>query len=414
MKKRLLPILLLILSMLFTGCTSTQLEFWAKKQELNNWAASETKGTINMNMNIQGEIINMVIDMDKFTNTKDMSGYANMSVKGSMLSGQTQNFEIKDIQMYIKEGKVAISKNYFIELFKIAGVDAPSEIANIDADFITLTGADVQTEILLALAKDPNAQKEMYKMIEDAGIDIEITKKDNTYSIDLDQTEIFELLKKVMLTGTDNLGTFNEKFALGLTEAKIKDVQTQMNEVKPQFDQIFTMASSMLKGSFKMDYIFEDTKVIEKMSFTVSDPILTNRSMDMKIDMTAARAEVKEIVIPGKVVEISQEDFMKMAGVSVVLIDKTEGVMTDALGNQTACKTIVKNDKTFVPAKAVLGALGKEVVYDNASKKVGIQAEDTFKALNTIIEQGTSYMSLDELKALGFSVEVVGNLIQIQ
>ena len=418
MKKRLLPVLLLILSMIVTGCTSTQLEFWAESQDLNNWAATETKGTMNMNMSMQGETVNMVVDVDGFTNTEDMSGYVNMSIKGTMISDQTENFEIKDIKMYIKEGKVAISKNYFTELFKLAGTDAPAELASIDADYIALTGADAQTEMLLALAKDPNAQTEMNKMIEtlakELGIDVEMTKKDQTYSIDLDQTEICELLQKVILTGVENLDTLNETFALGLTEAEVKDAKAQINEVKPQLEQIFTMASSMLKGSFKMDYTFEENKVVEKMALTVNDPVLTGVSMDMKADMTSTKAEVKEVTIPGKVIEIDQTEFMEMLNPEVVLIDKAEGIMTDALGNESDCKTIVKNNKTFVPAKTVLGVLGKEVIYDTASKKVGIQEGTTFKALNVITEQGTSYVSLDELKALGFSVEVVGDLIQIQ
>ena len=64
MKKRLLPILLLVLAMVFTGCTSTQLEFWNKMQEVQQWEAAEVKGTVNMTMSIQGETVNVAMDLD--------------------------------------------------------------------------------------------------------------------------------------------------------------------------------------------------------------------------------------------------------------------------------------------------------------------------------------------------------------
>ena len=62
----------------------------------------------------------------------------------------------------------------------------------------------------------------------------------------------------------------------------------------------------------------------------------------------------------------------------------------------------------------MLGALGQEVVYDVQTKKVGIKANDTFKALNVITKEGTSYMSLEELQTLGYTVVPQGNYITIQ
>lgn len=418
MKKRLLPILLLVLAMVFTGCTSTQLEFWAKSQETQNWSGAETKGTMNMSMTMQGEKIDFVVDMDGFTNTADVSGYMNMSIKANMPSDLAPSFEIKDIKMYIKDGKIAISKNYFTEIFKVMGQEVPSEFANLDADYIMLTYTDEQTEMILNLMKNPEGIKEIYKLYEevakDMGFDVEVTKKDNTYSIDLDQTEILEVLKKVIVTTTDNLEVINEKFPMGLTQEDIKMAQADMAEVKPQLDQMFAMASAMFTGSFKMDTTFEDDKVNQKIAFTVDDPTLTQMSLSMNADMTSTKIDAKEVTMPEKVLEISPEELANSMVVKMVFIDQTEGYMMDAEGNEIPCKTIVKDNKTFVPAKTVLGGLGKEVIYDAATKKVGFKVNDEFTALNVITEKGTSYISLDELKGLGFTVDVMDGFIQIQ
>lgn len=418
MKKRLLPILLLVLAMVFTGCTSTQLEFWNKMQEVQQWEAAEVKGTVNMTMSIQGETVNVAMDLDGMSNTKDMSSSINMSMKMDMPSDPTQSIEMKDIKMYMVDGQMAISKNYITDMLKVSGKEVPEELAREDVEYILLEVNPLQQELLAALTQDPAAIKEFYKtfadVAEDMGINVEVTKKGNTYSVDLDQTEICNLVKNIIVTGTNNLESLNKTFKLGLTAEEIKQAQVEMNSVQAEMDQIVQMISTMLTGSFKMDYTIEENVVTEKVTLVVDEPTFTGLKMNMDVAMTSKKVAPTTITMPEKVLQLTDAELAELIAGKVVMIDRTSNMMTTATGEFTPCKVVVENGKTFVSAKAVLGALGQEVVYDAQAKKVGIKANDTFKALNVITKEGTSYMSLEELQTLGYTVVPQGNYITIQ
>ena len=168
------------------------------------------------------------------------------------------------------------------------------------------------------------------------------------------------------------------------------------------------------KSSKELDYTFGKDKVNEKLAMNMSMPVMGDMSMVMTMNMESSKAKEQPIATPEKVLELTEQDLMSAMIPQMVMINKEAGIMVDGIGTQTSCKVIVKNNKTFVPAKATLGALGKEVIYDAQAKKVGIVVNDNFKALYVITENGTSYISLDELKGLGYTVTVEGGNIIIQ
>lgn len=418
MKKKLLPILLLVLAMVFTGCTSTQLEFWNKSLEAQEWEAAKVKGTVNMSMSIGGETVNTTMDMEGVGNTKDMSSQMTMSMKMDMPSAPEQSMEMKDIQMYMVDGQMAMSKNYITDTLKVSGMEIPAELASEDVEYIQLALDPMSQQLLTAFTKDPAALKEFYKgmadVAKDMGIDVEVTKKDNTYSIDLDQTEVCHLVKNIIVTATNNLESLNKTFNLGLTAEAIKQAQDEMNSVKAEMDQLVEMVSTMVTGSFKMDYTFGDDQITEKVTLVVDVPMLEGLKINMDVAMTSTKVEPTTITMPEKVLKVTEAELTEMLVGKMVVIDRAQNLMMDAMGTQAPCKVIVENGKTFVPAKAVLAAFGQEVTYDAQAKKVGIKVTDTFKVLNVITKEGTSYISLDELKVLGYSVEEAGNNIVIK
>lgn len=418
MKKKLLPILLLVLAMVFTGCTSTQLEFWNKSLEAQEWEAAKVKGTVNMSMSIAGQGINMIMDMEGIGNTKDMSSQMTMSMKMDVPSAPEQSVEMKDIQMYMVDGQMAMSKNYITDTLKVSGMDIPAELASEDVEYIQLELDPMSQQLLTTLTKDPAALKAFYKGMadtaKDMGIDVEVTKKDNTYSIDLDQTEVCNLVKNIIVTATNNLESLNKTFNLGLTAEAIKQAQDEMNSVKAEMDELVQMVSTMVTGSFKMDYTFEDNQITEKVNLVVDVPMLENLKINMDVAMTSEEVEPTTITMPEKVLKVTEAELTEMLVGKMVMIDRAQNLMMDAMGTQAPCKVVVENGKTFVPAKAVLGVLGQEVIYDAQAKKVGIKVADTFTVINVITKEGTSYISLDELKVLGYQVEEAGNNIIIK
>ena len=419
MKKKLFPILLLVLALVFVGCSTTQLEFWTKSQESSKWAATTVKGDMNMEMKVDGETVKMVMALDGFSNTKDTSSYVNMSMD---IDAAGEKVKFDDVKIVVKDNKVYLSKNYITQLLTLSGVKTPDILASKDVEYITFTDSNEQTQLLLELSNKMMAadQKEVNKWLEDVakdtGFDVELTKKGDTYSIDLDEKEVLALAKNIILTTTSNLDDLNEKYGLNIPAEDLAEVKANMNEVKVQLDQLILTVESMAKGNVKLDYTFGKDKVNEKLAMNMSIlmPVIGDMSINMTMNVESKKAKDQPIATPEKVLELTQQDFMSAMVPQMVLINKEAGMLVDGMGAQTPCKVIVKNNKTFVPAKATLGALGQEVSYNAQAKKAGITVDGKFKALNVITEKGTSYISLDELKGLGYTVTLEGNNIIIQ
>lgn len=417
MKKKLFPILLLALTLVFVGCSTTQLEFWTKSQEVNKWEATTVKGDMNMEVKVDGETVKMAMALDGFSNTKDMSSYVNMNMD---LDAAGEKVKFDDVKIFMKDNKVYLSKNYITQLLALSGVETPEILASNDVEYITFTDSNEQTQLLLELSKKMVSadQKEVNKWLEDVakdtGFDVEVTKKGDTYSVDLDEKEVLALAKNIILTTTSNLDGLNEKYGLNIPAEDLAEVKASMDEVKAQLDELIPIAEAMVKGNVKLDYTFGKDKVNETLAMNMSMPVMGDMSISMTMNVESKKAKEQPIATPEKVLELTEQDLMSAMIPQMVMINKEAGIMVDGIGTQTSCKVIVKNNKTFVPAKATLGALGKEVIYDAQAKKVGIVVNDNFKALNVITENGTSYISLDELKGLGYTVTVEGGNIIIQ
>ena len=418
MKKRWLSILLIVLAMVFTGCTSTQLEFWNKIQATQEWKAAEVKGTLNMAMTMQGEKVNVAVDLEGTSNTKDASSLVNMTLTmdNPLVAGET--VKINDIKMYMVDGKFAISKNYFVGLMELSGQDIPQELLSEEVEYILLEMNPLQQQLFTSLTKDTNAIKEWYntfaKIAEEMDLQVDVTKKDNTYSIEIDQTEMGHIIKDIIVKGTNHLESLNQTFKLGLTTEEIKQAQAEMNSVQAEMDQIVQMISTMLTGSLKIDYTVEEQGINEKVTLTVDEPTFTGLKMNMNSTMTSRETEPIVIKMPEKVLKLTDEELTELLVGKVVMIDATSNRMTTATGENVDCKVMIENSKVLIPAKTVLGALGQEVVYDAQAKKVGIKVQDVFKALNVMTKENIAYITLDELQALGYTVMQQGGYITIQ
>lgn len=413
MKKRLLPVLLLVLALVFTGCSTTQVEFWNKCQESSKWEASTIKAKMAMDMTVADETMKMTMDMDGHANTADMSSELTMNMNATA-TGQV--IKVNDAKIIMKDDKTYISKNYLAQCFAVDGMTVPEILTNADTDFITFTDSNEQTAMMMALVKqsmleDPAKYYEMMKDVAaDLGFDVAVTKKDNTYTIELNEKEVLALVKQIILTTTENIESLNTKYKLNIPADKIAELKGQMDEVKVQLDQLIPMAEAMVKGTFKMDYTFGKDVVNQKLVMNFAIPML-NMTMNMSMDADTAKAEVKEIKAPEKVLEMTQTELMEAMMPKMAIINTNTNIIMDGMGKEETCKVLVKADKVYVPAKLTLGYLGQEVKYDEVAKKAGIEVNGTFVALNTITDNSTSYISVEELQKLGYTVEkAVGSI----
>lgn len=417
MKKSYLSILLIVLAMVFTGCTSTQLELWNNIQAIQDWEAAEVKGTMNMAMTMQGEKVNVGVDLEGTSNTKDVSSVVNMTLTiDSPLVGET--VKIKDVKMYMVEGRLAISKNYFIELLELSGQEIPQELMREDVDYIVVKMNPLQQQFFTALSKDPEVIKEwsktLAKIAEEINLQVDVTKKDNTYSIEMDQTEMSHIMKDLVIKGTNHLESLNETFKLGLTTEEIKQSQAEMKSVQVEMDQIVEMISTMLTASLKVDYTIEDKTVIESLKLSIDEPTFLGVKMDMDTSITSKKIEPSVIRLPEKVLEVTEQELTELLVGQSIMIDVKGNKMTTPLGGVVDCQVMMEKGKTFLPAKVVLNALGQEVVYDTSTKKVGLNVQGVFKALEVLTKENVAYMSLEELQRLGYTVLQENGYITIQ
>lgn len=311
MKKSYLSILLIVLAIFFTGCTSTQLEFWNNIQVIQDWEAAEVKGVMNMAMTVQGEKVNVGVDLEGTSNIKDLSSVVNMTLTiDSPLVGGT--VKIKDVIMYMVEGKFAISKNYFIELLKLSSQEIPEELMSEDVDYIVMKMNPLQQQFFTALSKDPDRIKEWSKILakiaEETNLQVDVTKKDNTYSIEMDQTQMSDIIKDLVIKGSNHLESLNEAFELGLTTEEIKKSQAEMKSVQVEMDQIVEIISTILTASLKVDYTIEDKTIIESLKLSIDEPTFLGVKMEMDTAITSKKIEPSVIRLPEKVLEITEQE----------------------------------------------------------------------------------------------------------
>lgn len=419
MKKKLFPILLLVLMLVFVGCSTTQLEFWTKSQEVNKWPATTVKGDMSMKFNINGGLIDLDMTLDGLNNAEDKSSYTEMSI--NFLLGD-EKIQFDQIKVFVKDNQVYVSKNYLAQILELAGEKVPDVLLNDAVEYICFKEGDAQAQVLAELSKTMTSKDEkeieqwLGTITKNAGINVDITKAGNTYSMNLNEKDMLALVRNFIVMTLNELDTLNEVYGLNISGEDVKSTKANLNEIKEQLDQMLPGLENLLKGNVKVNYTFEDNQVSQKVDgkMSASIPNLMNVSVEMSMNMVSEKTQAQVIALPDKVLTMTQEELVNILTPQKVSINKQTNQMVDAKGVKTPCQVLVKDNQTFVMAKATLGALGQQVIYNEATKQVGITTAGSFKPIQVITEKGTAYISLDTLKGLGYSVTLEGNNITIQ
>lgn len=414
MRKKLMSLVSLVLTLAFvlTGCTTQQTELWQKMQASSDWEMTKVSATGAVNMTVEKETVAVNFSVDGLVNNTTLDAQLKMS-----LSDNTGMINIKDIEIYMIDGKVYMSKSYIEQIITMVGEPVPTKIAELDAEYIYFT--DLYTSDMMGvytqqmamyekMMADPAAIKAFYatyeEIVKQMGIDVEVTKVNETYTIDLDQKEVFDMVKKALVTGTENLGELNKKLGLGLTDADVATLQKEFAASKGDLDEMMTLLEQMVQMNVKAEYTFADNKVTEKVAIDVKEPVMTGMSMKMNVTAVSEKVAPTTITIPGKVAEMTMAEFENMLSVEIE-IDYDRQVIIDGSGKEVPCKIITKNGQEYFQATSILGVFGYKVIYNETAKKVGITMNNEFTPINVITEKGVSYISLAELANLGINIE---------
>lgn len=335
--------LLVALLFVFTGCSGTQAEYWNKMKQSYKWEGVEMKQTGQVVVQVGPEQMKADIKTTARMNQKEMSGHFNIEMKmempaSLMVPGEegtpvTTNVVkpqpiVVNMEIYMDKGKVYISKSYFEQAFKLTGQPVPEALKKLDAKYIGLKESNELVEVMFGMLEGQVNMDEYIKAYEELGkllgINIPVVKEGNTYKVTLGKKEIVTLIKSIMNNGVANIEKFNELAELQLTKEDIallkENYATQKAMIENQIDQL----AMMVDGNISVATTFEKDKQIDKIRmklgpapemapFLVNTPE-ANMNMEMKFDQTSTKVAPKAIKIPGKVVELSEEELSVLMG----------------------------------------------------------------------------------------------------
>ncbi|MHC1750132.1 MAG: hypothetical protein AB9856_17835 [Cellulosilyticaceae bacterium] len=412
MRKKIAVFLVAMLAMFaFAGCTTSQQDLYTSLKNMSTWKATEIKESGQCIIEVQGEKITMDFDVTGYSNNENMSAYVNMNM-GITMGGET--YKISDVKVYLVDNKLYINKDTFIKVCQLSKQEVPSELQNLDGDYICMGDMTEQmTEEMAQVYKlfgadGKNPTEQIYTMYEkigkDLGIDIPVTKEGNKYSVALNGEQVIDLVVQSIEKGIANLENLNKTLELKLTPEQIKEVKEGYEAEKATMLEQIKTVKPMGKNS-NISYTFEpkDKEYTQTMEMTVKVPEIVN--MTAKINAVGKQAEPKEIKLPGKVSSVKFEELMEALVPTTAMIDMNEKLLYGNDGEPVAINVIEKDGAVYLPLKAIMKVFGEEVVYNTQTKQVGIKTETGITPVKGMVKNSTTYVSLDEMKALGFKVE---------
>lgn len=407
--------ILLIAVFAFTGCNTVQTEYWTKMKEASNWGATDIEQVGNTIITVMGEEIKVDFKTTGYMNQKTLSGHLNMQMDMKMpeaLAAELPQNPIKvTMDMYIVDGKVYFHKSYFQQIFTLSGMELPENLKNMDAEYIGIKESNELVAGMMQLMSEDLEPEKVYKLYEEVqaiiGVDIPVTKEGNTYTISLNKEQIVEITKKLVDSVVKNMDKLNEKLELELTKEDISQLQESYNAAK---EESFLAVDEMLQtvdGKIKSEVTFDKEQMTNKFTFNVNVPEFM--SMEMVFNQKAIKTTEKVVAVPGKTIELSEQELGEMFTPEMpeksIIVSEADGELIDDEGTVEKIKVITKDNVKYVPAKAVLEALGMEVGYDKATRTAYTVVENTQVKVNEVVDQNKAYVSLDTLIQMGIQVE---------
>ncbi|MDR5588950.1 MULTISPECIES: hypothetical protein [Clostridium] len=304
--KKTLSIVMAATLSIFTiaGCSEQGKNYSKELNNLTKWEATSSEFTGEMSIEANGENENFT-----FSGTSYMKGQTqgHMNFKFNSKSGK---INIPELDMYLDNGISYISKNYYTQNFTLNGIEAPKSISNISADYIGIdSGLDMNS--LIELTKSPDYLSNLSTQLFGKNNDVEIPMKQNgrEYSVNMDSDQIVDLVSKGISGLSENLDNSNSTFKLGLNEEMIKTLKEGVKD--PSFKTMLEQAKPMLNGSniSTKEKFTDDSYTAE---FNMNVQIAGMAKINIKVNSTSKKAEVKDVSMPVNRVTFTQEQFMNM------------------------------------------------------------------------------------------------------
>lgn len=284
-----------------TGCSQESKNYFNEVEKTASWDGVDTKVDGAVVLNVAGQDLKFDFKGDGYINQADLKGKLNIS-----LNSNNEEIKIPSIEMYLDNAVSYINKDYFTGAFTNNGLEVPSGIANIPAQYIGIdNGMDKNYYKMLSTQTGLlDFQKDL---LGDTQLEIPMTQKDREYTVNLNEEQISDLIKDIVNGVGSNLDKLNTTFNIGLDADKVKEIQTQLQSdmVKTQLNGI----KDLIKGStVTVVYKFEDDSLTSNINVDIK--VKDMGSINITANGVNTKAEKKDVEIPLGRVKFTQKQYI--------------------------------------------------------------------------------------------------------
>lgn len=379
--RKILLVMLLVISMLaMVGFTSVEASYWEEMKEIYEWNAMEGESETELDISIPGMDIDCQykIYVNSQSNFDDFSSYSEIKVED--VQGQ---LNIPVIEMYTYGSDLYINKEAVLSFLSAIGM---ADGVEIEEEYIMLESGQNDIDI------DSNMLNDVIEFIDkmDLGVDFNMEKEGNTYTLTLESDELIDLLDAYMRYIIENIDQLPDSLTQGQEiEITEEEKQKALEEYSAFVDEYKDLARSFIKGSkFYMQSTFEEGKYSENSQLDVKTPM---GELNMNAVSTTFKSETSGFELPTSVMKITAEEL--------------EQLIMDKIGGDTSVglKAIIKLDGTYI--KIGPGLEEGQISLKVEDGKSYITVEDAEKLLGIKLEDIEDPFYVRQLDNYGFRVE---------
>lgn len=382
--KRTLLIVLLIISMLaVVGFAPAGASYWDEMKEIYEWKAAEGESEAEFNLTVPSMDINYQykVFVSSQSNLEDFSSYSEIRVED--VQGQ---LNIPTIKTYTQAGDIYLNKEAVLALLSAIGV---ADEVEIEEEFVMLENSQFDSDV------DLNAM--LNNIIEfvdkiDLGVDINIEKEGNTYTLELESDELIDLLDAYFRFSIGNidqlLDILPQEQEVVITEEEKQEALDGYNAFVSQYKNL---AKTFIKGSkFYMEGTFEEGKYSENTQLDIK--VADMGELNVKASATSTRLESIDFELPTSVMKITTDELGELIASKIVGVTDAE------------VRVVIKLDGTYVKFSLTDledGQIPLEIIDDLAYMTV----EDAEKLFGIKLEGLEDPFHVRKLGNYGFNVD---------
>ncbi len=283
-----------------TGCTDAQNNYYNELKQASLWEQAQFTQAIDANIEVPGVQMLLTVQSTGEMNQKTSDGVVDGNVTvtlvlddalegdnsvqaeaGSVTPEATEANPLVetisiDMGACIEDQQMYLSKDYYKQILQQMGMTAMPAIDSVEADYIGIEGmTDLQGVIRgdLTYTGDEEAVQinvlqewlnsymneevdgeqlfAFYKTIaQTAGLDIPVVQEGNTYTVDLDEVQLVEVLLDTCDTSVANMEELNTLLELQLTEEMVAGIREAYATERENIEEMIPMLGMLLDAKF--------------------------------------------------------------------------------------------------------------------------------------------------------------------